>query len=83
MYTNILKFLDIKRTMCLFIHIFSMYTHILTIKRNYVNNKTHIFYVTTEIKIKLNLKQKLDTHFHNTQFLLVFYNEKKVPQEIF
>ena len=28
--------------MCLFIHIISMYTHILTIKRNYVNNETHI-----------------------------------------
>ena len=28
--------------MCLFIHIISMHTHILTIKRNYVNNETHI-----------------------------------------
>ena len=69
--------------MCLIIHIFSMYTHILAIKRNYVNNKTHIFYVTISIKINLNLKQKLDIHFHNTQFSDVFYNEKKVPQEIF
>ena len=28
--------------MCLFIHIILMYTHILTIKRNYVNNETYI-----------------------------------------
>ena len=31
-----------KGTMHLFIHIISMHTHILTIKRNYVNNETHI-----------------------------------------
>ena len=33
MYTNILKFVTRKRTMCLFIHIFYMYTHILTTKK--------------------------------------------------
>ena len=31
-----------KGIMCLFIHIILMYTHILTIKRNYVNNETYI-----------------------------------------
>ena len=31
-----------KGTVCLFIHMFSMYIHILTIKRNYVNNETRI-----------------------------------------
>ena len=55
MSTNILKFVTIKRTMCPFIHIFSMYTHILTIKRNYVNNKTHIFYVYPYFKYQKKL----------------------------
>ena len=46
MYTNIVT---IKKTMCLFIHIISMYTHILkfvTIKRNYVNKKDTHFHNT-------------------------------------
>ena len=43
MYTHNSKFPTIKKgTMCLFIHIISMCTHILTKKRNYANNETHV-----------------------------------------
>ena len=49
MYTHISKFVTIKRTMCLVIHIFFYVYPYFKIcnykKRNYVNNKTHIFYV--------------------------------------
>ena len=51
----ILIFVTIKKTICIIIHIASMYTHIskfLTIKRNNVNNKTHIFMYTRTCSYK-------------------------------
>ena len=57
MYTNIVT---IKRTMCLFIHIISMYTHIVkfvAMKRT-VSLHSHIFYVYPYLKI-CNYKKEL------------------------
>ena len=78
MYTRISKFVIIKRTMCLFNHIFSMYTHILTIKRNYVNNKTHIFYVYSHFKICNNKKNYVSFYSHIFYVYLYFNYKKKL-----
>ena len=54
--------------MCLFIHIISMYTHILTKKRNYVNNETHISMIDHFYNEKRHSKKQngsINTKNHN------------------
>ena len=61
--------------MCLFIHIISMYTHILTIKRNYVNNETNISMINDFYNEKRHSKKQncsINTKNHNKNFLTFF-----------
>ena len=59
MYTHISKFVSKKGTMCVFIHILSMYVNILTIKRNYVNHETHISITDDIYNEKRHSKNKM------------------------
>ena len=62
--------------MCLFIHIISMYTHILTIKRNYVNNETHISMIDGFYNEKRHSKKhngSINTKNHNKKILTFFF----------
>ena len=61
--------------MCLVIHIISMYTHILTIKRNYVNNETHISMIDDFYNEKRHSKKhngSINTQNQDKKFLTFF-----------